>query len=280
MSSTASIPKAAGAPEVSAVRGRRHKNLDRSRYHSTAMSEKHVLASIQFWRPLEIVLGMQVYLLFAVVVFCGIWSPVRMAVWSVAALLYAGYIYLKGWTPWRMPTYQILEGNLFDPADYTPIQEAVWNFLHERRVRTRAALLTSTAVLTPWLVSAVTVSLQLKPIGHNSPEALPVIAYVIGGLGDGIRAGTLAMRYMTGEVLRNWDHLRAEAADQEVTGQGSGAAPIEVENEAYASNGSLRDLLRRRGISARKFIFWLAVLFGLLLLYVRAKHWLFGGLLR
>jgi hypothetical protein len=215
---------------------------------ASGMTETHALASIKFWRGQG--LGWISLVFLPVVIFFAWFADIRACIlWSVAAAAYAGWIGLHGWTPWRMPVYEAYESRSFDGGELSPIQKAVFDFLHSRRIRFRSAAIVATAMITPWIVLGAKTLVQSRRNRELNGWALGL------GIGflDAIRTGTIAMRYMTGEVLKNWDRIKEEARIGVPGGQ-----PVSTESpeEIPADYGSMGHYLRSRNVSTVKAVLW------------------------
>jgi hypothetical protein len=187
------------------------------------MTEREVLASVKFWRDQGMEWWAHLTLPVLLIFLCGLTNLPRLTAWSAAALGCAVYTWLKGWVPWQAMVYQLSKGRAFDepPSD---IQTVTKNFINEPKKRLRAGAITATAALTPWVAYAINFLFGVKQIGHATQTGLPIWGFLVLGLADGIRASTLAMRSRTGDVLRQWDDLKAASSR-------SGMTPLEADTK-------------------------------------------------
>jgi len=173
------------------------------------LSEQEVRSSIAFWHRQPVVIIAHIVVLPILLVFLwGLREPTRSAIWSFTALAYASYVYLRGWIPWRMPVYQMAVGRP-DESERGHAELTTAAFINALPRRATAAALTATAALTPWIMYAVTLMFDLRPIGRGTETTLPLWVFAVLGLGDAIRAGTLAIRFWTRSVMRHWKDLAA-----------------------------------------------------------------------
>jgi hypothetical protein len=170
----------------------------------------NVKGSIELWRnPWFAVLLHVFWLPTAAVLVIGTWNVRGMTVWSLTSLTYAAVLALRGWTPWRMPVWELYASRI-RKSPPSPAQVAVLDFLKRPTIRMRSGALAGASALTPWLLAGIARLCHISPIGYLTRSGLPLFMWFIAGFVDAIRGGVLAMRYMAGEVIRNWSSLTRE----------------------------------------------------------------------
>jgi len=175
------------------------------------MTDREIISCLRFWKDQQLAFWMNAAFLPVAAIFLWGLESVRVAVaWSVGAMAYAAYVLVRGWTPWRMPVYQIYGGKAFDAGQASPIQMAVYEFLHAPGNRKVGAAITATAAVTPWLFFGASRLLGLRHFGYGV-GGIPVWCFLVIGMADGIRASTLAMKYWITQTTRHWAELAGQA---------------------------------------------------------------------
>lgn len=166
-----------------------------------------VFRSIHFWDDQRAPWIRIASLLFFGAIWWGAAATPGMVAWSLAAIGYATYVSVKVWKPWRMPVYELLEGRSLESLDESPLGREVLRRLRRPIMRLTAGLLTATAALTPWVISATTRAFGAHSWSKYPLERMPAWLFVAAGLGDSAIAGLLAIKYMTTILLREEPEL-------------------------------------------------------------------------
>lgn len=172
----------------------------------SGLTWREIRKSIVFWNRQPVIILAHIAILpILIVILWGLREPVRLFTWSVTALVYTAYIGLRGWIPWRMPVYQVATARPTSLQSSNAESDAM-AFINAPSRRARAAAITATAALTPWIMYVVTVLLDLRPVGRGA-ASLPLWGFAVLGLGDAIRASTFALRRWTKDILEHWSEL-------------------------------------------------------------------------
>jgi hypothetical protein len=211
---------------------------------------------------------------FEVLILWGRWDPSGGAAWSAVALTYGVYFGAKGWVPWEMALNNA-SGRRRSPEYWliNPTACAVDDFLRASTNRLAGSLITATAALTPWLIMGASRVSGGRVIGSGRP--LPTLAMAILGFTDAIRAGNLAMLFLTKRIERNWASFSSGGQSAVPGGLGG------IRRKDYAGALILLGVIAAFGMGLSFLLSrpWLrdasrSAVFALLALYITSAGWL------
>jgi len=153
-----------------------------------------------------------------------------------------------------MPAFQLLEGGSNGKDGWTILQKATFDYLHSRRLRMLSALITASAILTPWVISSLSRALGFGPVGHHRERDQKITAGILLGFTDAVRAGSIALYVMANDALRNWPRIKAGAPSPAASREASELAVNDSVNDDY---GSVGEALRSRRLKPWSVIAWL-----------------------
>jgi hypothetical protein len=188
-----------------------------------------------------------IFLPLELLVFWGTWNPWRQICFSAAALIYPFWIGINGWVPWKMAMLRTIGG--IDPERWqrNPTANAVADFVQTTRVRWTAAAIAATGALNPWLITGISAGAGGTPF--NDPKWLPASGAAMFGAIEGLRSGTLAIRWIIRQIRQNWTRLR----------EGPGRTSADAQGKEPAEPGlpeSMGEFLQQRNVTKSTAISW------------------------